>query len=146
MTTTPPLGAALSGPAVSRQSVPRQPVPRQPVPRQVQLPQPPARPVTASRPGRTAPLPAVPRQLPHELPRQGRRLSPVPQPPRSDLAAVPQQDVVDLIPVADAGDGSLVVLGHPVPTSTDQPDPVGPPRRVVFWRGTTRWLRQAIRP
>lgn len=136
MTTTPPLGAALSGPAVSRQ----------PVPRQVQLPQLPARPAVPSHPGRTVPLHAVPRQLPHELPRQGRRLSPVPQPPRSELAQVAQQDVVELLPVAGAGDGSLVVLGNPVPTSTDQPDPVGPPRRVVFWRGTTRWLRQAIRP
>jgi hypothetical protein len=137
VTTTPPLGAAVSGPAS----------PRQPVPRQVQLPQVPARPV------RSVPLQGVPRQAPHGvLPRQARRLPPTPRPPRSDLASsrdlvlVPGQDVTDLIPVVEQGPDAVVVLGHPLPSATDLPDPVGPPRRVVFWRGTTRWLRQALRP
>lgn len=137
MTTTPPLGAAVSGPAPSRQ----------PVPRQVQLPQVPVRTV------RSVPLQGIPRQVPHGvLPRQARRLPSAPRPSRSDLAPprelvlVPGQDVTDLIPVVEQGPDAVVVLGHPLPSASDLPDPVGPPRRVVFWRGTTRWLRQALRP
>jgi hypothetical protein len=82
-----------------------------------------------------------------QLPRQARRLAPSPRPARNELSLVPRQsEVTDLIPVVDGSDDSFVVLGHPLPSATDQPDPVGPPRRVVLWRDATRWLRQALRP